>query len=82
MDNQLLVPVQENNLNSEKGIMLQNAFAPFFEQAKELAEKAKAINVTSPDQLDAMTLARESRLALKELRVNVDKQRKAMKEES
>lgn len=69
-------------LEPESAVTLRSAFETMFAQADEWVQRAKAINVTSVDQKREMKLARESRLALKEIRVNAEKARKRLKEDS
>lgn len=61
---------------------LRSAFESMFAQADQWMTSARAINVTSVDDKRQMKLARESRLALREIRVNAEKTRKKLKENS
>lgn len=61
---------------------LIDRFIPFFEQAIEWKEKAESLVVTDINQTREMKMAREARLALREIRINADKNRKALKEDS
>lgn len=61
---------------------LQAAFMPYFERAAEWREKAMGINVTNLNQTKEMREAREARLALKDIRVNAEKTRVKLKEDS
>ncbi len=61
---------------------LNNAFAPFLKQAAEWKEKAEALVVTDISQVSEMKEAREGRLMLKNIRVEANKKRKELKEES
>jgi hypothetical protein len=61
---------------------LREAFEAYFRQADEWRAKALAIQITRPDQSREMQLARTTRLALREIRINADKTRKALKEDS
>lgn len=61
---------------------LIDRFIPFFEQAIEWKEKAESLVVTDINQTREMKMAREARLALREIRINADKTRKALKEDS
>lgn len=61
---------------------LQAAFMPYFERAAEWREKAMGIKVTSLNQKKEMQTAREARLALKDIRVNAEKTRVKLKEDS
>lgn len=69
-------------VSSESQNNLKEIFNPFFEQAQEWKEKAELINVTSLDQIEDMSNAREARLALKKIRTTVENKRKELKEES
>src|SRR6185437_11549413 len=53
-----------------------------FTQAEEWAARAALIKVTSVDQKREMKMARESRLALREIRIKVEHDRKRLKEDS
>lgn len=61
---------------------LREAFEGYFQQADEWRTKALAIQITRPDQVREMRLARETRLALREIRINAEKARKRLKEDS
>lgn len=82
MNNGILTVIEESKVEKETALTLQNAFSPFFNQAKEWAEKAKEIVVTDVSQVEEMKKAREARLFLKEIRINADKKRKELKEDS
>jgi len=81
-DSPLAVQLQENQLNEHESAALQSTFEPFFQQAQEWRAKAEAIQVASADDKEGMKNAREARLALKNIRVDVEKKRKDLKEES
>lgn len=72
----------ENNLPANNADALQAAFMPFFERAAEWRDKASTIKVTSLAQTKEMGIAREARLALKDIRVQTEKARVKMKEDS
>jgi hypothetical protein len=72
----------ENNLPANNADTLRAAFLPFFEQASEWREKAFAIKVTNIGQTAEMGRARQARIALKDIRVQTEKTRVAMKEDS
>lgn len=82
MTNQLLQVITESGVEQTTAQSLQKAFEPFFAQANDWQEKAKGLVVTDESQTREMKMAREARLALKEIRVNADKTRKALKEDS
>lgn len=59
---------------------MRETFAPFLEQTAEWERKADAIRVTDITQTKEMKLARESRLAIREIRIAIEKARKELKE--
>lgn len=79
---QLVQVIAESGVEATTAKNLQDSFLPFFNQAQEWAEKAKSIVVTSADQVQLIKDARQARLMLKEIRVNADKARKLLKEDS
>ncbi len=81
-DNPLAVQLREAEIVGTEAAVLETTFAPFFQAAQEWRKKAEAIQVTSGDDKPQIKAAREARLALKEIRVTVDKRRKELKEES
>jgi len=80
--NDLLVIVNESGLEQQTGLTLQESFLPLFKKAEEWKNKANEIVVTDISQTREMKMAREARLALKDIRVNADKKRKELKEDS
>lgn len=81
-NNALALQLKENNIEQETAISLKNSFMPYFEQAEMLGKKAKEIVIKSADQIEEIKIAREARLQLKNIRVNVERTRKELKEES
>jgi hypothetical protein len=61
---------------------METFFAPFEEQANEWAAKAAAIEVNSADDVEGMKLAREARLALRDVRVGAKSKHDELKEAS
>lgn len=61
---------------------LQKHFSNLFSQAKEWEEKSKEIVVKSVEDVEMMARAREARLMLKKIRVDAERIRKELKEES
>lgn len=57
-------------------------FSGLFKQAEEWKTKAAALVITDASQVREMKIAREARLALKDIRVTAEKKRKALKEDS
>lgn len=81
-DNQLQVILTEQNVAKENAKQLLEAFGAPFEEAGEILAEYKTIVVTEEDQFDLMADARSKRLALKNIRVDVEKKRKELKEDS
>jgi hypothetical protein len=77
---ELEVIVETSQLSPEENNQLRTSFMPFFDQANDWIKKANKIVVTDTIQKDQMALARNARLKLKEIRVNVEKNRKELKE--
>jgi len=85
---EIIKPMQPLVLKLDEGLTpdtaqsLRTAFESYFTQADEWRQKALSIQITRPDQVREMKLARETRLALREIRINAEKTRKALKEDS
>jgi hypothetical protein len=79
--NQLQITVEQNLLSGEDKDSLVRIFNPYFEQADEWIAKAKDIIVTDANQVEVIAFARQARLALKAIRVEVNKTRKQLKED-
>lgn len=78
----LTLVIKEANLETSTSTQLEQAFSDYFKQANDWKEKASQIKITSIDQVEEMQAAREARLALKRIRVDANKTRKLLKEES
>jgi hypothetical protein len=74
--------VYDSGLSQTSAEHLVATFMPFFAEAVTLCEEAKSIVVTDATQKTEMKQAREKRLALRDLRINAEKARKALKEDS
>lgn len=74
--------VETRDLEPTKSQYIIEKFKGFFEQAQEWESKARTIKISSPSQVAEMKQAREARLELKEIRVNAEKTRKELKEQS
>jgi hypothetical protein len=79
---ELLEVVQSTGVEIATQQSLLGLFTPFFEQAREWREKAGKLVITDASQVAEMKLARQSRLALKEIRINVERARRQAKEDS
>lgn len=74
--------IKTSDLEVTTAKALENAFSGFFRRADEWTAKAKAIVITDASQKREMELARTTRLALREIRLEAEKVRKALKEDS
>jgi hypothetical protein len=81
-ENQLIQIVENSGLEIQTAQNLKESFIPFFDQAEEWKRKAEALVVTDANQVHDMKMARTARLALREIRINADKKRKELKEDS
>lgn len=77
-----IIKLDEFNLpeESKKGIL--SGFSKFIDDASNWEIKAKALIITSVDQKEEIKEARIARLALKNIRVDADKTKKRLKEDS
>jgi len=82
MENQLSIIVKESGLEQTKAQVLLSNFSNYFDIAAEWENKAKMLVVTDESQKVEMKMAREGRLFLKEKRVNIERTRKELKEQS
>jgi colicin import membrane protein len=80
MENQVVTFINQTDLQDKQSIIEQ--FSDFFTQASGWDAKARQIVITSVEQKAEMKMAREARLALKAIRVETEKRRKTLKEES
>lgn len=81
-NNELQAILTEQNVAKENAGQLLAAFGAPFEEAGKILSEYKTIVVTEEDQTDLMADARSKRLALKNIRVDVEKKRKELKENS
>ncbi len=73
---------EEQHISPETAGALHQSFSPMFKKARSVLAKSRAIEVKSADQKLEIKLARECRLALKAIRVEGNKVRAALKEDS
>jgi hypothetical protein len=82
-DNKDLVLIaQKSGLEKSKTEILLSKFGGYFQEAKSIASEAKEIVVTDENDIATMAEAKEKRLNLKRIRVEADKTRKELKEQS
>ena len=79
---QLVRVINDSGLEPATADTLKTSFAPYFSEVQGWLEQAKSISITSVGQVREMKLAREIRLALREIRINAEKTRKRLKEDS
>lgn len=80
MPNNLMTLISSSGLVPDEIEMLTQKFNKADAMANEWSEKAKTIKVTSKDQTEEMELARQGRLALRAIRIEVENSRKELKE--
>lgn len=80
--NELAVIVDQSGLEQTKANFVLEKFQDYFKIASEWEAKAKTLTVTDESQIAEMKMAREARLFLKEKRIEVEKSRKELKEQS
>lgn len=78
----LMEIVEDSGLQKSKSESLVKSFQKYFADAKKIADASKKIVVSSESDTEGMRLARENRLKLKSVRIEADKLRKELKEQS
>ena len=81
LSNEIVLSLPDG-LAPETARSLSSAFASYFDRADEWRAKALAIVVKDESEVREMKRARETRLALKDIRVSAEKTRKALKADS
>lgn len=81
-EDKLALVVKESGLTAEGSAALLEAFQPHFNEASTLVAEASTISVTDATQVTEIKRARAMRLKLKAVRVESEKKRKALKEDS
>lgn len=81
-EDRLALAITSAALEPDSAASLRRDFESMFSQFEEWEAKAKLIKVTSSSQKREMKLAKDSRLALRDIRVAADKTRKRLKEDS
>jgi hypothetical protein len=80
--NQLQIIVENSGLEKTKAQYILDNFSSYFSLAAEWEKRARELVVTDDSQKDIMALARVGRLALREKRLNLEKERKRLKEQA
>ncbi len=78
----LEVLVRDSGLEQTKAQVLLDKFTGYFQIASDWEKKAKAITVTDAGQKAEMQMARTGRLFLREKRIQIERTRKELKEQS
>lgn len=78
----LEIVVAQSGLVPTEADALKLSFSPMFDTANQWAARVETLTVTDVSQVREMKLARESRLALKEIRCNAERKRKELNESS
>lgn len=81
-DNALALEIRKEDLPESEVVNLQSPFITFLQQVEAMKSQAMSINVTSIDQVEDIKKAREWRITFKNIRVDCEKVRKKMKEDS
>lgn len=79
---QILALIEQNNIEQTDKQTLVEKFNDYEAIAKEWETKAKTIVVTSTDQKTEMAMAKEARKKFSAMRIEIEKTRKALKEQS
>lgn len=81
-ENQLALIVEQSGLEQTKAQYILENFSSYFALASEWEKRAKDIIVTDESQTADMAIARVGRLALREKRITLEKERKRLKEQA
>jgi len=74
--------LETSGIEKTKGEIVLEKFTHFFQQASEWETKVKALVITDASQIREMKMAREGRLALRDIRVAAEKAKDKLKEDS
>ncbi len=74
--------IEKNGIEVSKNQSVIDSFLNFYGHITKWREQAATLTITSVDQKSEMKIAREARLALKGIRVEVEHTRKRLKEDS
>lgn len=80
--NKLQIMIKESDLPEDKSAILIGKFASFFVDVQVWEKKAKAIVVKDESQKVIMDQARQGRLFIRKIRLDIEKCRKELKEQS
>jgi len=80
--NEIVIVAEQSGLEKSKVEVLLQNFNKHFSQAKDIVSRVKGIEVTDVSQIQIIQQAREARLSLKNIRVDVENTRRGLKEQS
>jgi len=81
-ENKLVLVAKETGLEMSKVDILLSKFGGYFQEAKKITQGAKEIIVSDFEDVETMQQAREKRLQLRGVRIDVEKTRKELKKQS
>lgn len=81
-DSQLVTIVKDSGLEQSKAKYILTKFQDYFTMADDWTQTTKQIVVTDATQTHLMEMARAARLTMKEKRLDIEKTRKELKEQS
>lgn len=82
VDHRIEQAIAQTGLEPQSAQGLLEKFKPLFQQANELCASAQGITVTDATQVTEIKRARQLRLAIRAVRIDAEKTRKALKEDS
>lgn len=82
MENQIIKVIKDNELVSNQAEIIQQTFNQYFEAAKKWEDQVKTIVITDASQTEEMKKARTARLALRDIRINAEKEKDRLKKDS
>lgn len=74
--------IEQNGIQVAPNRNIVDSFLNFFGEVRKWQAQAQALTITSIEQTNEMKIARQARLALKNIRVEVEHTRKRLKEDS
>jgi len=81
-ENPLIVALEKSNLDEQKSVALKEKFNPVFQIVEEWKQKSAALIITDISQKPEIAMAKEAYKSIKNIRIDIEKTRKSLKEES
>ena len=82
IENPLIVALEKSNLDEQKSVALKEKFNPVFQIVEEWKQKSAALIITDVSQKPEIAMAKEAYKSIKNIRIDIEKTRKSLKEES